>query len=1411
LSRIFISHSSKDDREAIALKRWLVLHDRRLRDEIFLDLDRHGGIPAGVRWKDALKQANSRCEAVICLLSSNWEASAECQTEFRMAETLNKRIFIARLEPSTGMGITREWQWLDLFGVGPRTEIDIGDGHGEPVVFATHGLARLRDGLGQAGIGADLFDWPPAGDEDREPYRGWEPFQESDAAVYFGRDAEIIRGLDALRGMRKSGVETMFVVLGPSGAGKSSFLRAGLLPRLRRDDRSFFLLDPVRPERNVLTGDTGLARAISTTRARLGLSRPQLWLIKNACLDDADVVHEPLAETQRAVVETFIERPEPLVLPTLVIPVDQAEELVSADAGPEAVRFMQLIKQYAESDSATKASLIVALTIRTDHYESLQTSPALTGVKSVVFDDLKPMPDGQFREVIVGPAVRATEGGRRLRVDPALVGQLLADCKEGADTLPLLSLTLARLYAEYGDDGELTLADYRAMGEMSKVVHTEIDGILSHDVDTRAKELLLLRAAFVPWLATINPDNDQAVRRVARWDDLPSDSKPLLDKFVRKRLLVKDKRPGGDVIEVALESLLRQWEELKEWLEEERENLKHADALERAAADWAANARNDAWLLDGQRIADAETLMARAGFQDRLAGAKEFVDSSAERAGRRAEADRLRQEADRLRQEEEARHVEQARKRKRRLLAALAAATVVVLVGAFVIAQATHEKGLQAQRNTAWRLFSEAEQMLQGARAGGDVRALQQVLTADRLGVPAAEGLANSRRDELKIIETPMRNGGVTPVKSVSVSQDGRLIASAANDSKVRIWDAQSGAQVREIQVADSHPVFSVAFSPDGKLVATGSGQQHMEVFDVESGTQVGRGTDGAAVESVAFDRGGGRIATAADDGQVRIFAATTGAELHPLEKKADSITRTVAFHPDGRFVAAGSDDGAVRMWDVDSGQMVHDTPPQAGSITSVAFDEPGSRLAVSRVDGTVQVFDGRDLHQLGSFVAHPNSVSAVQFSPDGSRIATSSTDNTIRVWDARSPYTPIGAPFTGNHGDVASIVFDKSGTRIVSGGADGSIRVWDAVAGLPIPSGQREVRAAAFSPDGHVIASAGMDGTVKLWDAGKGTWIRTFGQPTPSGRLTAVTSLAFDDHGRWLVTGANDGSVRLWDMATGAPTDLRPALPPGPNGLAVDKTIVKAVAFSSKGVIAAAGNEGTIWLWATDPIRPLGEQTATAVNENGKTVNYPIWTLGFSPDGSKLVTGAGGDNNYLQLWDVDGLKPDGSPMVGHAGFALYTSPFSPDGAQIVTGGYDGFIRAWNAQTHQPGPVLSPDQNPVLTAGFSHDGKWLVTGGTDGRVRLWDAKDNFQPVGLPLGGHRDWVSTVAFSPDDSMILSSGYDGDLQLWAAPKPLQTVLCDKLNSNMSQKQWNDWVSPDIDYIPVCDGLPMATDPPN
>ena len=113
------------------------------------------GSRRGVRWKDALARANTRCEAVICLLSHSWEASRECQVEYRTAENLNKQILCARLEDCTGRELTSEWQRVDLFGPGPHTSIQVGGG--PPVVLATDGLLRLRDAIRGPGISAEAI------------------------------------------------------------------------------------------------------------------------------------------------------------------------------------------------------------------------------------------------------------------------------------------------------------------------------------------------------------------------------------------------------------------------------------------------------------------------------------------------------------------------------------------------------------------------------------------------------------------------------------------------------------------------------------------------------------------------------------------------------------------------------------------------------------------------------------------------------------------------------------------------------------------------------------------------------------------------------------------------------------------------------------------------------------------------------------------------------------------------------------------------------------------------------------------------------------------------------------------------------------------------------------------------------
>ena len=124
MSRIFISHSGRDNRQATALRAWLVTQDPPLANEIFLDNDPDMGMMPGERWKNQLISANSRCEAVICLLSKNWESAPECRTEYRTAENMGKQILCARLEHDTG-AYTGEWQHCDLFADGlPHKDVE---------------------------------------------------------------------------------------------------------------------------------------------------------------------------------------------------------------------------------------------------------------------------------------------------------------------------------------------------------------------------------------------------------------------------------------------------------------------------------------------------------------------------------------------------------------------------------------------------------------------------------------------------------------------------------------------------------------------------------------------------------------------------------------------------------------------------------------------------------------------------------------------------------------------------------------------------------------------------------------------------------------------------------------------------------------------------------------------------------------------------------------------------------------------------------------------------------------------------------------------------------------------------------------------------------------------------------------
>ncbi|WP_447600237.1 nSTAND1 domain-containing NTPase [Nitrospira sp. Nam80] len=737
MPKIFVSHSSINNASALALARWL---EEQGWDDYFLDITPTRGLSPGERWQAALKKAADRCEAVLFLISPAWRDSKWCLAEFLLAKQLGKTIFGAMVETTPldtlAKEMTSEWQLANLVDGVERQFYQV---HDDPLVpetvisFAKAGLARLRIGLQKAGLGALSFAWPPEHERDRCPYRGLKPLEAEDAAVFFGREAAIIDGLDTLRTIRERGVEHLLVILGASGAGKSSFLRAGLWPRLRRDDRHFLVFPVIRPGRAALTGSTGLIASLEVVLREYKIQSTRAEI--RECVREPGTLRQLIKKLQDC---AFTRLAHQGSVPTVVIPIDQGEELFIADGCGEAEHLSWLLadvlgtQRDEPSACQTSSTAITIVAIRSDSYEQLQTEPRLQSLKSRLFN-LKPMSRAEFKGVIEGPAARASASGRKLWIEPALTERLLHDA-EGADVLPLLGFMLERLYVEHGSDGDLRLIEYESLGGMRGSIEEAVKTAFADPArvpvipEDHAQRTKLVRQAFIPWLADVDPDTKKPKRRVARWDEFPPETHAVLERFIGARLLLRDRRFLNDVegecivVEIAHEAFLRQWPTLATWLLEDADHLRVLEGVTRSAAEWDNNVRADAWLTHtGSRLEAAEELQNRFDFYRRLGdiGRKYLMEcrlqenvsqrekeqqlqkqleleraraEAAEQAQREADNARIeaakREEAEKARVEEQNRRVAAQKQATRRLVGGLLIGAVIFLVASLFWYQA---------------------------------------------------------------------------------------------------------------------------------------------------------------------------------------------------------------------------------------------------------------------------------------------------------------------------------------------------------------------------------------------------------------------------------------------------------------------------------------------------------------------------------------------------------------------------------------------------------------------------------------------------------------------------------------------------------------------------------------------------
>ena len=495
------------------------------------------------------------------------------------------------------------------------------------------------------------------------------------------------------------------------------------------------------------------------------------------------------------------------------------------------------------------------------------------------------------------------------------------------------------------------------------------------------------------------------------------------------RLITTRSESKGEepVVEVAHEALIKHWDRLRTWTNNDRDFLVWRNRFRNRLHDWLPNKKDKGSLLRGSQLAEAEEFLhARA---DLLNGEEiTFIKASLKEKNLEVTRSRL----------------------TLGVVSLLAIAASITAYIAITKADEALQRSYESNYNVARILEQKADEATNNRRYDEawlyTLTALQQDI-GPNYSLPRSHGaLLNSAR-----ISEVFRSYWISPpnnigtVWSVAFSPDGSRIVSGSDDNTIRLWDTQSGDNIATLE-GHSATVWSVAFSPDGSRIVSGSSDNTIRLWDTQSGDNIAT-LEGhsATVLSVAFSPDGSRIVSGSSDNTIRLWDTQSGDNIATLEGHSATVL-SVAFSPDGSRIVSGSSDNTIRLWDTQSGDNIATLEGHSATVLSVAFSPDGSRIVSGSSDNTIRLWDTQSGDNIATLEGHSATVLSVAFSPDGSRIVSGSSDNTIRLWDTQSGDNI--ATLEGHSATVWSVAFSPDGSRIVSGSDDNTIRLWDTQSG---------------------------------------------------------------------------------------------------------------------------------------------------------------------------------------------------------------------------------------------------------------------------------------------------------------------------------------------------------------------------
>jgi len=814
----------------------------------------------------------------------------------------------------------------------------------------------------------------------------------------------------------------------------------------------------------------------------------------------------------------------------------------------------EFVKGLIKLSQAKLPNVKIIAAMRADFFERLREFPQLVEVTQKHRPMIVEMQPSELRLAIEQPAAH-----HGVVFEAGLVDTIIASIQGQAGCLPLLQYTLNLLWSEKVKTGSindrtLNISTYQNIGHVRGALQKHVDSLYK---ELSSSEKQAVQRIFLK-LVGIGENTESGiewkpVRRRALLSEFGDNERAVLLKLVNANLLVSNADLSGkseksdSTIEITHEILLNCWDELRHWIQKNRQGIALRNRLYEDVKRWKIK-KPEEELWSGSKLEQILELRKDNNFHQVLGGfnddANQFIDASV--------------------------GVRDHKLRRIRIFAGVGFTLVglTTVISVFAVfqqqeaqkqQQAVQKQSIISMTKTVESLLlnnNQLDAMVEAIKAKKELKKLW--LGKDSVSMQVQGNLVQAVHHNQDGFQERLRLQGTDAV----FNPTGKQLATI-NGKTVRVWDAKTG-KLLQILTGHEDSVNRVVFSPDGERLATASDDKTVQVWNVKIGkllhtpTEALQNPEGVILSNlerffsngfnckflphscktltghkdgvyrVEFSPDSQRLATASGDGTARVWDAKNGKLLQTLTGHKDSVN-SVEFSPDGkRLATTASDEKTARVWDAKTGKLLQTLTGHKDSVNSVEFSPDGERLATASNDTTARVWDAKGGKLLHTLTEHESKVQSVEFSPDGKRLATTALyAETARVWDAKTG--KLLHTLTGHEDSVESVVFSHDGKRLVTASTDRTARVWDAKTGkeLHTLTGHEDsVESVVFSHDGKRLATASTDRTARVWDAANtGKALLTL-----TGNEDSVKSVEYSPDGQRLATASSDttGSIPI-------------------------------------------------------------------------------------------------------------------------------------------------------------------------------------------------------------------------------------------------------------------------------------------